>query len=229
LIDGLSLAQKAISLSAQSFGEGNAIEGLQNNSQTQNPVAGIYGRSQNGIGVRGETFSDRYAAVSGWDMAGKLAGRFQGDVEVTGDIRLTNADCAEEFDLSSTDFTEPGTVMVLNQAGNLEQSHEAYDKKVAGVVSGIGDYKPAIVLDKKENITDNINKRIPIALIGKVYCKVDATYSSIEIGDLLTTSTTRGYAMKADDHHKAFGSVIGKALKSLQEGKGLIPVLVALQ
>jgi hypothetical protein len=28
-----------------------------------------------------------------------LAGYFEGDVEVTGDIRLTNADCAEDFDI----------------------------------------------------------------------------------------------------------------------------------
>ena len=45
---------------------------------------------------------------------------------------------------------------------------------------------------------------MPIALIGKVYCKVDANYSSIEIGDLLTTSDTPGYAMKAADPLKAF-------------------------
>ena len=65
--------------------------------------------------------------------------------------------------------------------------------------------------------------------MGKVYCKVDATYSSIEIGDLLTTSSTIGHAMKADDPLKAFGTVIGKALQPLKEGKGMIPVLVALQ
>jgi hypothetical protein len=51
---------------------------------------------------------------------------------------------------------------------------------------------------------------MPIALIGRVYCKVDANHSSIEIGDLLTTSHTRGQAMKAEDPHKAFGAVLGK-------------------
>ena len=67
------------------------------------------------------------AAIEG---IGKVAGRFVGDVEVSGDIRLIGADCAEEFVSSPTEIIEPGTVMVRNQAGNLEQSHQSYDKKV---------------------------------------------------------------------------------------------------
>lgn len=65
--------------------------------------------------------------------------------------------------------------------------------------------------------------------MGKVYCKVDARNSSIEMGDLLTTSSTQGYAMKAEDPMKAFGAVIGKALGPIKEGLGMIPVLDALQ
>jgi hypothetical protein len=68
-----------------------------------------------------------------------------------------------------------------------------------------------------------------VALLGKVYCKVDAQYSPIEVGDLLASSPTPGHAMKAADPLKAFGSVIGKALRPLQAGQGLVPVLVALQ
>ena len=65
--------------------------------------------------------------------------------------------------------------------------------------------------------------------MGKVYCKVDARYAPIQIGDLLTTSFTKGCAMKAEDPMKAFGAVIGKALGSIKDGIGMIPVLVALQ
>ncbi len=142
-----------------------------------------------------------------------------------GDIQLLNADCAEEFDIIEAEKVDAGTVMVLDQAGRLRQSTEVYDKKVAGVISGAGNYKPGIVLDKQHG-QDN---RMPVALMGKVFCKVDADYSSIEVGDLLTTSPTPGYAMKADDPIKAFGAVIGKALRSLPDGKGLIPIIVALQ
>jgi hypothetical protein len=66
-------------------------------------------------------------------------------------------------------------------------------------------------------------------LLGKVYCKVDSQYSSIEVGDLLTTSPTPGFAMKASEPGKAFGAVIGKALRPMNMGQGLIPILIALQ
>jgi hypothetical protein len=60
-------------------------------------------------------------------------------------------------------------------------------------------------------------------------CKVDADIAPINVGDLLTTSPTRGHAQKALDPPKAVGAMIGKALGSLKKGKGKIPVLVMLQ
>jgi hypothetical protein len=154
-----------------------------------------------------------------------MAAYFDGKVYVTNDIILTNADCAEDFDVIQSENSEPGTVMVLGDEGVLRPSGQAYDKKVAGVVSGAGNYKPGIVLDKQSASAN----RSPIALLGKVFCKVDAGPASVEVGDLLTTSDTPGHAMKACDAAKAFGSVIGKALRPLRKGKGLIPVLIALQ
>ena len=115
--------------------------------------------------------------------------------------------------------------MVIDEDGYLKESREAYDKRVAGVVSGGGDYKPGILLDKKPSATN----RLPVALVGKVYCKVDAGCTPIEVGDLLTTSATAGHAMKAVEPLHAFGAVIGKALRPLKAGRGLIPILVALQ
>ena len=105
------------------------------------------------------------------------------------------------------------------------ESSTAYDKRVAGVVSGAGGYRPGLILDRQPGQQG----RAPLALLGKVYCKVDAGYGPIEVGDLLTTSPIRGHAMKADDPVKAFGAVIGKALKRFSGGTGLIPILIALQ
>jgi hypothetical protein len=68
-----------------------------------------------------------------------------------------------------------------------------------------------------------------VALIGKAYCKVDASLAAIDVGDLLTTSSTPGHAMRAADPVAAFGTVIGKALKPCRGGRGLIPILIALQ
>ncbi len=115
--------------------------------------------------------------------------------------------------------------MIINDTGKLEESRTAYDKRVAGVISGAGEFKPAITLDKQLSE----NNRQPIALLGKVFCKVDAQYGAIEVGDMLTTSPTLGYAMKALDPFKAFGSVIGKALKPLKNGMGLLPILVTMK
>lgn len=148
-----------------------------------------------------------------------------GNILATGDIRLANADCAEEFDICDANQIEPGTVMVLGGDGRLQPSRSEYDKRVAGVISGAGDYKPGIVLDQQKSR----GGRQPIALLGKVFCKVDAQYGAIEVGDLLTTAPTPGHAMKASDPLKAFGAVIGKALRPWTEGQGLVPILIALQ
>jgi hypothetical protein len=61
------------------------------------------------------------------------------------------------------------------------------------------------------------------------HCKIDADIAPINIGDLLTTSPTKGHAQKALDPSKATGAIIGKALGSLKTGKGKIPVMVMLQ
>ena len=96
---------------------------------------------------------------------------------------------------------------------------------MAGVVSGAGAYRPGIVLDRRRSGAG----RLPIALIGKVLCKVDAGLGPIDAGDLLTTSPTPGHAMRATDPAKAFGSVIGKALCRWPSGAGLVPILVTLR
>jgi hypothetical protein len=116
-------------------------------------------------------------------------------------------------------------VMVLDDDGSLVPSKGAYDRRVAGIVSGGGTYKPAITLDKQTSQ----HLRQPIALIGKVFCKVDASHGAVCAGDLLTTSPTLGHAMKVTDPARAFGAVIGKALRGLRDGCGLVPVLIARQ
>ena len=49
---------------------------------------------------------------------------------------------------------------------------------------------------------------------------MDATYSPVSVGDLLTTSDTPGHAMKVDGATTGFGAVVGKALGSLACGRG---------
>ena len=140
-----------------------------------------------------------------------------------GDIVLTNADCAENFDVDGQ--VESGTVMVITDDGALTESTRAYDTRVAGVVAGAGRYRPGIVLD---GAAGGENRK-PISLVGKVFCKVDAANGPIDVGTLLTTSGTPGHAMRASDVGRAFGAVLGKALAPHREGRGEIPILVGLQ
>ncbi|MGO1070086.1 hypothetical protein [Lysobacter sp. CA199] len=185
--------------------------------------AGLWGEHKtNGIGVVGVAGPGGIAVCG---RGGRLAGYFEGDVEVTGDIRLINADCAENFNIATDAAVEPGTVMVLDEELALSPSQRAYDRRVAGVVSGAGDFKPGIVLDNQPSE----RLRQPVALLGKVFCKVDAAYGAIEVGDLLTTSPTPGHAMKAGDAAQAGGAVIGKALRGFEQGRGLVPILISLQ
>lgn len=153
------------------------------------------------------------------------AGFFKGNVIVTGDVTLTGADCAEQFEMGSAAAVDPGTVMVIDDDGALRTSARAYDNRVAGVIAGAGNLKPGIILGNQPSR----RPMQPVALVGRVYCKADAEYGAISVGDLLTTSPTTGHALRAGDREKAFGSVLGKALRGLPAGKGLIPVLIALQ
>jgi hypothetical protein len=149
-----------------------------------------------------------------------------GNIAVTGDIKLFGADCAEEF-TAIDPAAEPGTVMVLGDDGAVRVSGEPYDRRVAGVVSGAGDHRPGLVLDSGGG--DDGDSRARIALVGKVFCKVDAEPEPVEVGDLLTTSDRPGHAMKAADPARAFGAVLGKSLRPLRSGQDLVPILVALQ
>lgn len=59
--------------------------------------------------------------------------------------------------------------------------------------------------------------------------KVDASFGAIRAGDLLTTSSHLGYAMRVNDKTAASGAIIGKALSSLAGGTGTVTVMVTLK
>jgi hypothetical protein len=148
-----------------------------------------------------------------------------GNVTFTGDIILRDADCAEEFDVDDPLGLTPGTVVCIGRHARLRMSTEAYDRRVAGVVAGAGDLHPGILLGRHATAP----RGVPVALLGRVWCRADASGEAIEVGDLLTTAATPGHAMKASDPQRSFGAVIGKALDRLEDGSGLLPILVALQ
>jgi hypothetical protein len=203
---------------------------------------GVVGESTSGEGVHGISHNPDHGGVvgicdstaGGTGVYGKCdsgnAGWFNGNVVVSGvltvqrDVVLLGADLAEQFGVLDGADIEPGSVMVLAGEDRVRSCDGPYDRRVAGVISGAGGYRPAVIMDRQADPA-----RRALALTGKVWCKVDAGYGSIELGDPLTTSATPGHAMRADDQARSFGAVIGKALAGLTSGCGLVPVLVALR
>ncbi|MGA9038988.1 MAG: hypothetical protein WB421_00505 [Terriglobales bacterium] len=120
---------------------------------------------------------------------------------------------------------EPGDVLVLTSDDNSDvtKSVEPYSAMVAGIYAT----KPGVVglRDAVAKSKDNV----PMAMVGVVPTKVSAENGSIHKGDLLVTSSQRGYAMKGTDRNRMLGAVIGKAMGSLDSGTGVIEVLVTLQ
>ncbi|MCC7290774.1 MAG: hypothetical protein IT449_01790 [Phycisphaerales bacterium] len=143
-------------------------------------------------------------------------------LEITG-----GADFSEGFEVAGA--IEPGMVVVIDPAnpGELKPATGAYDRKVAGIVSGAGGVKPGMVMSQTGTLASGEH---PVALTGRVYCWCDAATGAIQPGDMLTTSNTPGHAMKVADHAAAQGAILGKAMTSLKQGeKGLVLVLVSLQ
>jgi len=213
---------------------------------TDNPALYVTNAATSGIGIFSVLSSSDANLVLANKAAGDLIKGFSG--ATGGDLmfQVNNAGqvyCADELSCKSllirggADFAEPfalsneqvpgGAVMVIDplRPGHLKLSTEAYDSKVAGIVSGAGGGQPGVVLTQTGVLEDGRN----VALSGRVYALVDADYSPVEPGDLLTTSSTPGYAMKASDVGRRSGAVLGKAMTPLPTGRGLVLVLVSLQ
>lgn len=156
---------------------------------------------------------------------------FVGQATVSVLVITGGSDLSEQFDIASAGGVqvEPGSVVSIDAVnpGDLILSAKAYDRTVAGIVSGAGGLKPGMRMGQAGTIGSG---KYPVALTGRVYCKADASQGAIVPGDLLTTSAVPGHAMKVVDHQAATGAIIGKAMTGLAEGEqGLVLVLVSLQ
>ncbi len=182
---------------------GNGVAGYFVNRSAANPKAALYCRT---------------------DGSG-LALQVDGTAQV-GVLEIMGADVAERFPVSEP--MEPGMVVEIDpeNAGRLRVARGAYNRRVAGVVSGAGDLPVGAILGNLPGHED----APPIALSGRVWVRCDATLSAVAPGDLLTTADLPGHAMKASVRERSHGAVIGKAMTGLAAGEtGLVLVLVNLQ
>ena len=152
------------------------------------------------------------------------------------DAGVIKKDLAETFETSEE--VEIGDVLVIDQNHDkkLKKSSQAYDSKVIGIVSGA----PAIAFEGSRLVVSpdplvfKKGTTPPVALSGRVLCKISLENGPIAKGDLLTTSSLAGHAMKATDWDKAFGAVVGRALNAFEGGPngektGVIKVMVTRQ
>jgi len=158
------------------------------------------------------------------------------DADVSGDSRIIvdelqivgGSDFAENFDIIKNDVQPiPGMVVSIDpsSSGKLIVAAEAYDKKVAGIISGANGVETGVMMGQKGSVA---NGDYPIALSGRVYVYANDENGEIKPGDFLTSSSVLGHAMKVTDHTLAMGSVIGKAMTKVDEN-GFVLVLVNLQ
>jgi hypothetical protein len=194
----------------------------------------VYGASSSGgVAVRAES-SGGGNLIEGWNVGGVANRKFY--VDAAGNVYADGtyfgsggintscapncADYAETMDADETASSYgPGDVLVVNQEGLISLSTTPYATNVVGVYST----RPAFLA--RAGDTDN---QVPVALVGVVPVKVSAENGPIHPGDLLTTSSTPGHAMRAPGE-PAPGTVIGKALGSLDSGTGVIEMLVMLR
>jgi len=178
----------------------------------------------------------------GFPSAPKKAGWGGGlrtwDVEAEGTIWSAHGidtsahDLAENY-LSDADLA-PGDVVCLDRSRNrIVHSERPNDELLIGVIST----EPGFLLNSMHAEEDSVPGMLPypVALCGRVPCKVTDENGPIIRGDLLTTSSTPGHAMKATpvtvggvEVHRP-GTIIGKALEPHRSGRAMIEVFVALR
>ena len=183
--------------------------------------------------------------------------RNNGNVTADGSFTGGGADYADMLSVSGDPSGyAPGDVLVIDLDGRLTHSTQPNATNVIGVYStnpafvgdprGTREYVTASGLNpESDDVTESelltlvdveaVNDLVPVALVGIVPCKVSAENGPIQPGDLLATSSLPGYAMKAMPilingvEIYIPGTIIGKAMESLDSGTGVINVLVTLQ
>ncbi len=135
------------------------------------------------------------------------------------------ADFAEliEVDGSVASY-EPGDVLVISNDKDKSVTLSSHPNSTS--IIGVYSTKPGFI-GSTHPMKGKYDNEIPVAITGIVPCKVSTENGPIKRGDLLTTSSTPGYAMKASD--PKVGTILGKAMQSLENGMDKIEVLIILQ
>jgi hypothetical protein len=196
---------------------GNGVQGLSTSG------IGVYAESTNGIPLL--VFSGDTAAnlVEGWN--GPQGRRFY--INSFGTY-TGGSDFAEALPASGDRLAyEPGDVLIASadHPGKVAKTSRAYDPRVIGVYST----RPGVIGAEKGGTSRVDPDDIAVAVVGIVPTKVTAYNGPVQIGDLLTTSSMPGYAMRCSNKARCIGAVVGKAMEPLARGRSIIKVLVTIR
>ncbi len=145
------------------------------------------------------------------------------------EVKATGAVTALSFNGNSNDFADrlpseqglgPGDVVAIGPDGRLRRTTRANETDVAGVYST----QPAMVAGLEKPGTS----QVPLAVAGVIPVRATAENGPIHPGDLLVSSSAPGIAMRAAEIPTP-GTVIGKAMQTLESGRGEIDMLVMLR
>lgn len=242
--EGIGVIGNRVNSIASGFG-GGGVRGLTSAANfvfTYGAAGVATANTGSAVGIFGQTFSPNgtaglFANVAGGNII--LGGVGQPEVTVfrvdgrgtifaDGGFRPFGADFAESLAVKgSREHYAPGDLLVIDSSAErrLSVAETPYSTLVAGIYST----QPGVVASQHRVAEALPYNEVPLAVVGIVPCKVTAENGPIAVGDLLVTSSTPGHAMKGTDRSKMLGAVVGKALESLNEGKGVIQVLVTLQ
>jgi serine protease len=159
--------------------------------------------------------------------------RTTGNVCADGSFNSGGADVAEY--ILASEPLEPGDVVELDPHNpkHYRKVREPYSPWVAGVISTA----PGFVLGAKHlSLALSVNgegrgevepgERPLLALLGRVPVKATTESGPIRPGDMLTSASKPGYAMRCVDVTQCEGAIIGKALEALDKGEGVILILL---
>jgi len=180
---------------------------------------GVLYLQNGGTGSEGTGGGDLITAVNGDENDVQFRVETNGTVRSDIGFYTPAADFAEM--LPAAEGLNPGDVLIIGQDGKLACSTQPFQTSVMGIYST----KPGFV--GGQPVDGDLPDRVPLAIVGVVPVKVSAENGAIHPGDLLTTSSTPGHAMRAD--HFVGGAIIGKALGTLEQGTGVVQMLVTLQ
>lgn len=179
------------------------------NTSIDGPV--VFGYSGGALG----TIKNGQNIALRWDVDGNICAR--------GTLKSKCKDLAENYP-SDVDLESGDVICLAQDKDSVVKSEKPNDPLVLGVVST----KPGFLLSDGGNAKEA--NLFPVALCGRVPCKVVDENGPIKRGDLLTSSSTPGHAMKASPikggEFFSPGTIIGKAIGTLEFGRGVIDIFV---